>query len=455
MILFLYEIFQNVIFLILSFLNFFFKEKKFLRFIQLRNPRFFLVQVEEASLKYLALKKENQNQLLYWFHVSSAGEMEQAIPVARELHQKTRACFFVTYYSPSSEPFLKNFPAMIGSAGLPLDQRSSYCEALKKLPVSAIFLVRYDIWPSLFCFCRKNKLPINLLSASKTKTRRGFLGVISKYWSEFFYKKVSHIFAVAPEDVSYFKKIAPESQVYLAGDAKWARAFERAKTSTKASSDSDFSAFLNFCSLKRTKARNLVFGSPHVHEHQIAQMCSQLKENVFIVYVPHDVSAEKCDEILKDLQSFGMNGILYSHFVRLHSTQKAESYNYNFIVIDKVGFLAEIYQIADAAIIGGGFDGQIHNVLEAAAHGVPVLFGPCFSRAYEAQQLVDKEAGLSFATESDLFQFLRLWVSVGNQTEDATNLAFMRLQKARQCAVEVFRNIPNTGEVVLKVLSNL
>lgn len=450
-----YEFFQNITFLILTFISFFFKEKKFLRFMKLRDSKTFLSQVEKAYLEYSLFKGKNTSKaVLYWFHVSSAGEMEQAIPVARALHQKMGACFFVTYYSPSCEPFLKNFPAMIGAAGLPLDKRSSYQLALKKLPVSALFLVRYDIWPSLFYFCEKYKLPIHLLSASKKRTKSGLFGVINRFWSQLFYKKISNIFAVTPEDVAYFREVAPQSRVYLAGDAKWARAFERTKMPTQASIDPHFLDFIDFCILKKMTAKIFVFGSPHIHEHRIVQMCSQLRENVFIIYVPHEVSKTKCDEILNDLHLSGIKSFLYSDFIGSRSMQKNdELYNCDCIVIDKIGFLAEIYRIANVAIIGGGFDGQIHNVLEPAAHGVPVLFGPCFARAYEAQQLVNKEAALSFATETDLFQFLSLWVSLKDQPHDA-NKPSERLKKAHQRAVEIFRNIPDTGEVVLKALLN-
>ena len=119
------------------------------------------------------------------------------------------------------------------------------------------------------------------------------------------------------------------------------------------------------------------------------------------------------------------------------------------IIVDKIGYLAEIYELADAAIIGGGFDGQIHNVLEPAAHGVPVLIGNMFLRAREAAQLINSGGAISFQNSNELFQFLAQWVSLVEKGADSTHPA-IQLGQARSKAIELFKSIPDTSEIILQ-----
>src|SRR5687767_7346267 len=136
----IYEVAQLLLFFILVLVSYVFKNKKLKSFLALRSPKSFYHNVTLANEAY-----KNKPVEIFWFHVSSAGEMEQAIPVARKLHDKLGAYFFVTYYSFSAEPFLKNFPAVIGHSGLPLDIRHIYKSLLNTLVITKIFFVRYDI----------------------------------------------------------------------------------------------------------------------------------------------------------------------------------------------------------------------------------------------------------------------------------------------------------------------
>lgn len=459
---FIYEIAQLMLFLLLKIINLVIKNKKLNKFLSLRSPIKFYHSINIAKENYKNLPGATSiggQRIIYWFHVSSAGEMEQAIPVARKLHEKLGVYFFVTYYSFSAEPFLKYFPAAIGFAGLPLDIRYLYKKLLAVLPITKIFFVRYDIWPSLLTACKEEKLEINLLSATKIKTKKGFQAFISKKWNNLFYKYFNHIFAVSQDDLIYFKNIHPNGHVYLAGDAKWARANERAHSSDKTNNDINFSIFIQQCkTIKETQNKKiLVIGSPHTEEHTLVLNLSVLKEKFFIIYVPHEVEAKSIQTLFSTLTNKGYNSTTYSTLTSNINSQEFtrishdKSTNYDLIIIDRVGFLAEIYQVADAAIIGGGFDGQIHNVLEAAARGVPTLFGPSYERAREATELVQSEAAISFENLNNMFHFLSVWVNFEveplNSRETET-----RLKHTRQNALQLFQNLPDTSEVIFNAL---
>ena len=490
---FLYEIFQKFIYLILVLLSKFIKHKKFIRYCDLRNPSLFINEVKEAKIKWNNDVLNNKNYPIYWFHVASAGEMEQAIPVARKLNEKMGAHFFVTYYSPSAEPFLKNFPAKIGCVGLPIDVRKLYDVIFENIPINKVFFVRYDIWPSLFNSCVINKVELNLISASSEKTKKGILGYFSEVWNRKYYIKFSNIFAVTDDDVEYFLKYLPKENVFLAGDAKWARAYERTLNGSNKKNDKEFSYFYSYCIAQKENysKKCIVFGSPHVEEHKIAIECASLKEKMLIIYVPHDVEAKNCQNILEDFYSVGTKAVLFSELINkideemniennesiynknmhltnydvIHNDFKIPNHFYNFkkdykfssylmsycevIIVDKIGFLAEIYELGDIAIIGGGFDGQIHNVLEPAAHGVPVLIGNLFLRAREANELVNVGGAISFQNRNELFQFLVQWVSLIEAGADSTHPA-KRLGLAKAKTLQLFKSIPDTSEIILQ-----
>lgn len=440
----LYESVQKAGLFLALFFHFFYTNGKFSRFLVLRKPSSFKKCVDQAGIKFAQLQKVHKNLSIYWFHVASAGEMEQAIPVAQKLNERCGAFFFVTYYSPSTEPFLKNFPNLIGSAGLPIDLRDLYENIFSILPIKKIFFVRYDIWPSLLEICQRNHVEINLISATRLKTRGGFVGKISIFWNSNFYKKFSHIFAVSKEDVLFFEKFIPQDRIHLAGDTKWMRAYDRAHNQNKFKMDDRFTSFLKE-KKDKFKRKNIVFGSPHKEEYDLALRLASLQAKFFLIYVPHDVSKKSCESLSKEFFSVGFHPVLYSEF---HMKNQDQWDDCDLIIIDQVGFLADVYQFADAAIIGGGFDGQIHNILEASAHGTPVLIGPDFQRAFEVQTLVSEKAAISFESPNQLFQFLSQWVSLDEQVNDSA----LQLAHAKSAAVKLFQNIPDTSEVIFRNL---
>ena len=125
-----YEFLQIVFIVLLRAFSFFSRNKKLKRFLELRNPFLFINKINEISDKFNELKKNRNGIKIYWIHVSSAGELEQAIPIARYFLTQIDAVFFLTYYSPSAEPFIKNFPSLIGSTGLPIDLSFIYNKIL-------------------------------------------------------------------------------------------------------------------------------------------------------------------------------------------------------------------------------------------------------------------------------------------------------------------------------------
>lgn len=455
----IYSLLQLICFKALSILVKFLKNEAGARFVHLRSPNRFLNALDKAALNHKKNAFANgKPSPLFWIHVSSAGELEQAIPVARRLHEELDACFFVTYYSASTEPFLKNFPATLAATPLPLDLPSLYKKAFEKLPIRHLFFVRYDIWPGLFMCAQEKKIPINLLCATHTPTKKGYAGRISACWHGLFYPRFSHIFAVSKQDFSYFKDHFPNAPVSLAGDPKWMRAWERAQMLQKTKEDPFFAKLIAHFQLQKPYKKILVVGSPHDTEEQVIAWLGRHIGDLLIILAPHYVDAVSIQNLQKKLFSgspCSYNAAFYSEHEAANTLPAA---SVNLFIVDKIGFLSEVYQVADAALIGGGFDGQIHNVLEAAAHKVPVLYGNNYTRAREAAQLVEAQAALSFETPQALFHFLCSWgnvdapMSLAKFLPDTLLPADALLQKAHQNAAQLFQDIPNTSAVILAAI---
>ena len=225
-----YEFIQILLINIIKFVNYFKRSEKITHFILLRNPKNFLYAVRQTSNKFKKIKSLNQDAKIFWFHVASAGELEQMISLAEILNEKLNAYFFITYYSASAEPFLKNIPWCLGTSGLPLDITNVYKKAYEILHFQKIFFVRYDLWPALVLFANYQKIELNLLFATKEKTSRGWRAYLSQVWNLFLYKKFNQIFVITKDDFEFFSHKLPTQKIIFAGDTKWHRAKQRALT---------------------------------------------------------------------------------------------------------------------------------------------------------------------------------------------------------------------------------
>ncbi len=459
----IYEFFYLILINILQCINFFYHNKNLEQFLRLRSPRLFLEEVFNVKQKLETLKKQNSKIDVYWFHVASAGELEQAIPVAKALHEQFGVYFFVTYYSASAEPFLKNFPNLLGSCGLPRDSKIVYLKALKIYPFKKLFFVRYDLWPSLLETTSNENVSLYLLGATVKSTREGLRGFFSKKLNTYFYQKFSTIFVTHQGDLLHLKQQFPNKNIILAGDPKWMRAQERAQNFQKqivkehaqnldvplpASLDVfnlSTQNFVNFFHiiqnvLLSSKKKCLVHGSPHKEEHEIALKCGNIT-SLLNIYVPHKISPSICKTLA---QEFKGQEISYCFYSEIFTKSIDEICNYNLIIIDKIGHLAEIYALAEVAIVGGGFDGQIHNTLEASAHGVPVLIGNNYKRAPEAEILVNGLAALPFLNPNLLFQFVSRWGTLKGYIKE--------LDVAKQQTKILFNEALNTNKIILNTL---
>ncbi|MBX9703722.1 MAG: hypothetical protein K2X39_06180, partial [Silvanigrellaceae bacterium] len=327
---FIYEIIQKLFYFFLCLVSDFSKNKRLKIFKNLRSFNDFKKEVDNSYKTFISLKNQHKEIEVYWVHVASAGEMEQVIPVARSLHDKLKVYFFLTFYSPSAIPFVKNFPGLIGAAGLPLDIQKNYFYLLSNLPIKKVFFVRYDLWPGLIKMSKKYSIELNLLAATSNSTHGGILGLLSKQFKKNICKYFDNIFCVNQNDEKFFKKhLSHHTNIYLAGDAKWARALERVKEFYSKQQNVEVKCLIDAINFYKetSKKKCIVFGSPHQAEHDLAIDCLKIKNKYILIYVPHSVEEEYCKKIFQQFLKKTENVILFSNFY--------EAYKQDFRFINK------------------------------------------------------------------------------------------------------------------------
>ena len=316
--------------------------------------------------------KISETDKTIWFHCASLGEFEQGRPIIEYLknnfpHYK----IVLTFFSPSGFEVRKNYEFVDVIVYLPLDNNSNAQKFIRIVhPTMAVF-VKYEFWPNLLKQLKKNKIETILVSGIFRKNQAFFKSY--GFWMKNSLKAFSHFFV----QNSASKKLLEEigfNNITISGDTR----FDRVIEITKQNNDLDF--FERFTQNKNT----LVAGStwPKDEEYLVNYINFHASENEIFIIAPHNIEQQEIKR-LKD--SLNKKTILFS--------DKKKDNNANVLIVDTIGILTKIYSYADYAYIGGGFgkDG-VHNVLEPASFGIPLIIGPNFKKFQEAVDLVELNA---------------------------------------------------------------
>ncbi len=356
---FLYNIAVFVTEILLNIIALF--DKKIRLFIQGRKNTFTKLE-----------SKISETDKTIWFHCASLGEFEQGRPIIEYLknnfpHYK----IVLTFFSPSGFEVRKNYEFADVVVYLPLDSKSNAQKFLSIVhPTMAVF-VKYEFWPNFLNQLNKNNIETILVSGIFRKNQAFFKFYGS--WMRNSLKAFSHFFV----QNSASKKLLEEIgfiNITISGDTRFDRVFEISEQNNHL----DF--FEGFTQNKST----LVAGStwPKDEEYLVNYINFHASINEKFIIAPHNIDKQEIKR-LKD--SLNKKTILFS--------DKEKDNNANVLIVDTIGILTKIYSYADYAYIGGGFgkDG-VHNVLEPASFGIPLIIGPNFKKFQEAIDLVELNA---------------------------------------------------------------
>jgi 3-deoxy-D-manno-octulosonic-acid transferase len=344
-----------------------------------KKIKLFVAGRKQTFLKITPLK----NKKTIWFHAASLGEFEQAIPIIETL-KTTYSSYkiLVTFFSPSGYEIRKHYNLADVVCYLPLDSVSNAKKFIEIVNPTMVIFIKYEFWPNLLNELKTTKIPIILVSGILRekqlffKNYGGFMRTSLKAFYHFF---------VQNETSKELLNSIDFKNVTVAGDTRFDRVLKILEQDNRLDFISDF----------KDDKYTLVAGSTWQEDQELLvnYINNKASENEKFIIAPHTI---KEDAILELQKSINKKTVLFS--------QKADKNlaNYQVFIIDTIGILTKIYAVADVAYVGGGLKTGLHNILEPATFGIPVVIGNKYHKFKEAVDLVKIGGCLSIKNQEEL-----------------------------------------------------
>jgi 3-deoxy-D-manno-octulosonic-acid transferase len=338
----------------------------------------------------------------YWFHCASLGEFDQGLPLMHELKKRfPENAILVTFFSPSGKLNYhkrKGHPVDFATY-LPIDSLSEMTKFVSTIQPKCCFLVKYEFWPNLLVVCQREG--VYVFSLSTLLRPQHFYFSWYGFWFLNHLKLVKYFFAQNQETAELLREKGIQ-QVQVTGDLRFDNVVAQ-KNRQSMESNEILEHFLN-------GQRAIVFGSSWPQEEDILfQSLGQLPGKK-IILAPHQVDERN---VVRLMHLFGSEAVRYSGYHK-------DSLDKQILILDTIGLLSFAYKYGYLAFVGGGFRGQLHNILEPAVYGLPVLFGPNHQKFPEARIFINE--GIGFETKSS-FDFIRHEEKLSCQTELTTRVS--------------------------------
>ena len=339
------------------------------------------VQGRSQTFSILKNKIQKENKTI-WTHVASLGEFEQGLPVIEKLKiTYPTHKIVITFFSPSGYEVKKNTAVADAVVYLPLDTRRNAKRFIKTVnPVLAIF-VKYEIWPNYLKELKEKQVPILLISAIFRKEQvffKWYGGIMRKALQAF-----AHFFVQDNNSVALLKSINLNNAT-LSGDTRFDRVAEILERDNK----------LSFMDRFKGNETCFVAGSTWPEDEEIiAKFINETQKHLKFVLAPHNIKTEHIQSLKK---SISKKVVFYTEI------EHNDISSCDVLIINTVGLLTKIYSYADIAYVGGAFATGLHNTLEPAVFGIPIIIGPDYKGFNEAEKLV-AENGILVTRDYDEF----------------------------------------------------
>lgn len=378
----------------------------------------------------IKIRKERASipEKVIWMHCASLGEFEQGRPVLEAIKtQLPELGIVLTFFSPSGYTVRKNWDGADAVWYLPEDtaeQANAFIDIVN--PIAGIF-VKYDFWLQHIHAAKSKNIPLYLISGIFKADQ-----IFFKPWGALFRKGLSQFKRLYIQD-KFSKKLLQQiniENIEIAPDTRFDRVTQIAFAAKEIR---EIKSWLG-------NSKVLIAGSTWLadEQHLFTLYSAVLKEAKWkLIIVPHQVEIIHINRIKKIFKN--QDPLFW----------KANKSNLNpgasVLIIDTIGLLSSLYQYADLTYIGGGFGAGIHNTLEAAVYGIPVLFGPKYRKFREAESLIKLEAGLSVSDSADLIQAVTFLI------EEEEN----RIKAGKAAGEFVANNTGGTAQIVKAICAEL
>lgn len=317
-----------------------------------------------------------------WVHAASVGEFEQARPIIERLRRELPfRKILLTFFSPSGYELRKDYSMVDKVVYLPFATRRNAKRMVELLPLDAAVMVKYEFWPAYLDALHSHHVPTYLISAIFRSSQLFFCPFGKGY------RRLLHVFdRIFVQDAASAALLREYgvNQVEVAGDTRFDRVVEVRKQAQDLPVVERFVAGSDCV---------IVAGSTWLKDEQLLARYISDRTNVKLVLVPHEIDNDHLHEIFQ---------LLEGRYVRYTEATAERVDNCRVLLVDTIGVLSSIYRYGNVAYVGGGFGVGIHNTLEAAVYGMPVVFGPNWEKFREARGLIEAGAAVSVKNYREL-----------------------------------------------------
>lgn len=368
-----------------------------------------------------------QSDKTIWFHAASLGEYEQGLPVIEKIKERfPKHKIVLTFFSPSGFEVRKNNSVADVTIYLPLDTRNNAARFIELVHPDMAFFIKYEYWPNYLNELKKQQVPTYLISGIFRKNQLFFK------WYGGFYRNAldafQHFFVQNAKSKELLLQLG-KTNVTVSGDTR----FDRVAAILEKDNALDFIA-----AFKNNTLTIVVGSSWPKDENLLVDFINSTPHKVKFIIAPHNIKKEQIQQLKN---SISKKTALFSE---VETRLIASLQDYDVFIIDTIGILTKIYSYADIAYVGGGFGNPgVHNILEPATFGVPIVIGPNFSHFAEAIALVNMEGCTSVSNQKELNEAFENLI----QNED------IRYEKGHICSTFVQMN-KNATVTILKHIAN-
>lgn len=355
-----------------------------LKGVALFNPKIKLF-VEGRKHVFDTLKSsiKNSNPVV-WIHAASLGEFEQGRPVIEELKKEyPNYQIVLTFFSPSGYEIRKDYNLADVVCYLPMDTISNAKKFLKVVQPAVAIFIKYEFWPNYLNQLHRKQIPTFLISGIFRENQSFFKP--QGFWMRKHLKTIQHFFVQDNVSKELLNSINID-KVTIAGDTRFDRVQKLVEANEKLPFVNDF----------KNDAYVLVAGStwPEDEEQLVTYINTKASAKEKFIIAPHNITKEG---VLKLKNSLKTEVVLYSEM------EGKQMDTYRVFIVDTIGILSKIYAYASVAYIGGGYTKSgVHNTLEAATYGLPIVIGPNFKKFKEVQDLVALKGCVSVTNTTEL-----------------------------------------------------
>lgn len=329
----------------------------------------------------LAKAFEHNDAPVIWMHCASLGEFEQGRPILEALKETyPNHKILLSFFSPSGYEVRKNYAGADYITYLPIDSAQNAKDFFKIVQPSLILFVKYEFWYHYAAQAAKKNIPLVLVSGIFREGQSFF-----KWYGNFYrsiLKNFSYFFVQDNVSAHLLNDIGFTDIVAISGDTRFDRVI------TIASQFEPIPIIEKFCANHTT----IVAGSTWTEDDEELDHFINSNPSIKCIVAPHNINEDR----LKECLHLYHRSMLFSDYEDALNNQLPIPENLQVLIVNNIGMLTQLYHYATVCMVGGGFGGDgVHNVLEAAVYGKPVVIGPVFEKYIEAVELVENGGCIS------------------------------------------------------------